>query len=76
MNMLGATINSGLAILINIRGPLPKVYGKLNESYAVYTVSQKLSMISNKNLLNIHRGKGNLFPVVKQTFLEVKRFFF
>ena len=67
INISGTTINSGLAIPINIRGPLPRMSDqikcKLRNLYSELEVIiiDEISMVSKKTLLNVHKRLFEIF---------------
>ena len=74
INISGTTINSGLAIPVNIRGPLPRMFDqikcKLRKLYSELEVFiiDEISMVSNKTLLNVHKRLCEIFGCTEANF--------
>ena len=81
INILGTTVNSGLAIPMNIRGPLRRMSDqikcKLLNLYSELEVIiiDEISMVSNKTLFNVHKrfcetfGRSEANPFAGKTVL-------
>ena len=67
INISGTTINSGLAIPINLRGLLPRLSDQIKcKLHTLFSeleviIIDKISMVSNKTLLNVHKKLCEIF---------------
>ena len=77
INISGTTINSGLAISINIRGLLPRMSDqikcKLHNLYSkLEVIIDEISMLSNKTLLHVHKRLCEIFWCIKASSFASK----